>query len=143
MKGQQKRTLFFLQNNVLIYPKFQIRLVMLNLLIFLTYALSVVSVIFYQLSNVSEQLDLKVITNVLVIKVLVITIFFSLFSVMINLYHSFKFSYPLLKMIDYFNSVIQFKTLMPLQFRKGDYFQELPPLIMKAMLLMLNKNGEK
>ncbi len=132
---------FFFGERAVINKKLQFRLVLLNLSIFACYL--VTSLVFVSIKL--NKVDLKTIAPDvlrvdLFLSLSLIFLGFALVSVVANMYQSFKASAPIYRLARYFRDVAASEEVLPLSFRKDDYYQELPPLIVEAFKRVREKD---
>jgi hypothetical protein len=137
---------FLLKNrklkNLLIYPRFQLTLVVVNLVIMsLSFALVFFQVIdsFDFLNQIGEKLHLstdsaffKLLTHqkdILLNKLYIAAAVSYTFSFIMTIYFSHKATGPIYRLKTYFIEMKEDGTDYPLSFRKGDYYSDLPEII--------------
>ena len=130
----------------MIYPKFQLTLVVINLLLFLAF----LSYFFYQVYSSFQymnELGLKAdlaadhpyfrylgFQKELLFKELTYSsLIFAVLSVVFTILLSHRLAGPMFSLRQFLEEYCQFRTKRPLSFRKNDFFQEIPDLVNRAI----------
>ncbi len=136
---------------LLVYPRFQLTLIALNSLIFLVSSFVMVGSFYVAIGSLrdlgvrSELAEnhpyftyLSMETESIFLHFVIAVIVSLLVTSFVTLYLSHKVSGPILRLKSYFNDVRHQKAVLPLSFRKGDYFCELPLIITQALKVLFN-----
>jgi hypothetical protein len=128
--------------NLLIYPRFQLTLVIVNLIIMsLSFSLVFFQVIdsFDFLNQIGEKLHLssesaffKLLTHqkgLLLSRLYIAAGISYIFSFVMTIYFSHKATGPIYRLKTYFIEMKNEDVKYPLTFRKGDYYSDLPKII--------------
>ncbi|MBF0207709.1 MAG: hypothetical protein HQK53_12545 [Oligoflexia bacterium] len=153
MSDKQKK---FSRRNILPYPRFQLTLAGVNILI----TLAILEMVYFQIfqaydyirsMGVMSNLDskhpyLKFVNlqqkyiNDFILTACIISI---LLTLIINIYISFKLVGPMVRLSKYFEKMEKEKDITELHFREGDFFPNLPDQINRAISAILTEENIK
>ncbi len=132
---------FFFGERAVINKKLQFRLVFMNLAIFTAYLVTSLVFVSVKLNRVDlQEVSKDVLKFDLFVSLSLIFLGFALISVVANMYQSFKASAPIYRLSRYFKDVAASEEVLPLSFRKEDYYQDLPPLVVEAFKRVREKD---
>ncbi|MCB9093682.1 MAG: hypothetical protein H6621_01315 [Halobacteriovoraceae bacterium] len=139
-KKKNVRENFFFGSKAIINHKFQFRLVFANLFILTCFFASTLAFISYKIDKLNlQQISNEILKVEFMIPITAIFVVFTVFSIILNLYQSFKASAPIYRLCRYLKDVASTQEILPLSFRKKDYYQELPPLVIEAFMRLKEK----
>jgi methyl-accepting chemotaxis protein len=150
-----RRQEIFFRKKLLIHPKFQLTLIGVNWF--------VITMVFAALRYQSESIfsDLTPLTSLSKISddyshyflnyqadrfnttLLIFYITAMIASGAITLIVSYRFAGPLLRLKSYFNSISDGKSPGELNFRSGDFFSDIPPVVNAALKKLQNSGSEQ
>ncbi len=113
----------------------KVRLIMTNIIVMFSFFL-IVSLFLY--SKFSTSLDHPMIG--IFLPILFLFFIFCGVSAYLNLFLAFKASAPIYRLENYFKTVSDRQEILPLSFRKDDYYNELPSLIIESFHRLEKKN---
>jgi hypothetical protein len=135
-KNQRKN--FFINNKALLYPGLQMKFIFQNILcLFLFFVLSYIGINLklnhFSVAGMDVVEQVKFLKFDLFLILLVSFVVSAFLSTVLNLYHTFKIVAPFLRLCRYLKEVAIAQEILPIAFRKGDYFMELPSLLIDAL----------
>jgi hypothetical protein len=131
---KKSRESFLTGNIAIINPRLQLRFVCYNLLLMCSMAILIIGFIHYRLNT-----NIEVSTIELTLPIAIIAVIHGILAISLNLYLSFKASAPVRRLENYFKDVSSCQEVLPLSFRKDDYYQELPALVVEALMRLEQK----
>ena len=136
MNDQKKKVArenFFFGERAIINKKLQFRLVFMNLFIFGSYLITSLVLVSIKINGANFQNISKDVLKVdLFFSLSLVFGAFAIVSIIANMYQSFKASAPIHRLNRYFRDVAASEEVLPLSFRKEDYYDDLPPLVVEA-----------
>lgn len=134
-----KRENFFLGSKAIINPKLQFRFILFNLINISFIFGSIALFLILKLDKTSSLAIEKDILKIqFILPIFLIFLLGSIISMVLNTYMSYKVSEPIERLKVYFKNVADQQKVLPLSFRKGDYFRDIPSIIVNS-LMRLNK----
>lgn len=145
--NSEKRTHIMAQKSVWVHPPFQMKVLIVHQLMisaFFFCALALGSWLFNEFIrfDVSPQV-VSVIKSKGLIFLCLSYLGCSLISTLWLLSVTYRFAMPVVRLVHYFKDVAFSGQILPLYFRQGDHFQELPSLIHEALKKLENTWEER
>ncbi len=143
----------FFRKNLLIYPKFQLTFLFVNLVILLSTILFVkiqISRTYEYLGKLGAEANLEkghpyygfvsLQETTLTQNLWIATVVSAIISIILTLILSHRISGPFTRLKSYFKAITETAEVKPLKFRKGDFFSDVPQIINDAFKKVLSKD---